>query len=115
MPHTPLSLRGAAKTKEEPYLYDATLQVKKTHEKSKPTPHQGHTFTLNPFRDCIPLVGLGGGWAESLGFTLMRVQIKDMPHHDEQQVVFVLDDPSGFPPGFQSSWVPLLSTGSCKL
>ena len=52
--------------------------------------------TLNPFRDCIPLVGLGGGRAEPLGFTLMRVQIEDMPHYDEQQVVFVLDDPSGF-------------------
>ena len=52
--------------------------------------------TLNPFRDHIPLVGLGGGWAEPLGFTLMRVQIKDMPHYDEQQVVFILDDPSGF-------------------
>ena len=52
--------------------------------------------TLNPFRDRIPLVGLGGGWAEPLGFTLMRVQIEDMPHYDEQQVVFVLDDPSGF-------------------
>ena len=71
--------------------------------------------TLNPFRDCIPLVGLGSGWAEPLGFTLMRVQIEDMPHYDEQQVVFVLDDPNGFPPGFQSSWIPLLSTGSCKL
>ena len=33
---------------------------------------------------------------EPLGFTLMRVQIEDMPHYDEQQVVFVLDDPSGF-------------------
>ena len=52
--------------------------------------------TLNPFPDCIPLVGLGSGRAEPLGFTLMRVQIKDMPHYDEQQVVFVLDDPSGF-------------------
>ena len=52
--------------------------------------------TLNPFRDRIPLVGLGGGWAELLGFTLMRVQIKDMPHYDEQQVIFILDDPSGF-------------------
>ena len=29
-------------------------------------------------------------------FTLMRVQIEDMPHYDVQQVVFVLDDPSGF-------------------
>ena len=49
-----------------------------------------------PLRDHIPLVGLGGGWAEPLGFTLMRVQIEDMPHYDEQQVVFILDDPSGF-------------------
>ena len=52
--------------------------------------------TLNPFRDHIPLVGLGSGQVEPLGFTLMRVQIEDMPHYDEQQVVFVLDDPSGF-------------------
>ena len=62
--------------------------------------------TLNPFRDRIPLVGLGGGQVEPLGFTLMRVQIEDMPHYDEQQVVFVLDDPSGF-----SARIP----GSCKL
>ena len=33
---------------------------------------------------------------ELAGFTLMRVQIEGMPHYDEQQVVFVLDDPSGF-------------------
>ena len=52
--------------------------------------------TLNPFWDHIPLVGLDGGRAEPLGFTLMRVQIEDMPHYDEQQVVFVLDDPSRF-------------------
>ena len=52
--------------------------------------------TLNPFRDHIALVGLGGGWVEPLSFTLMRVQIEDMPHYDEQQVVFVLDDPSWF-------------------
>ena len=26
----------------------------------------------------------------------MRVQIEGMPHYDKQQVVFVLDDPSGF-------------------
>ena len=31
--------------------------------------------TLNPFRDHIPLVGLGGGRVEPLGFNLMRVQI----------------------------------------
>ena len=52
--------------------------------------------SLNPFQDRIPLVGLGGGRVESTGFTLMRVQIEGMQHYDEQQVVFVLDDPSGF-------------------
>ena len=52
--------------------------------------------SLNPFRDHIPLVGLGGGHVEPAGFTLIRVQIEGMPHYDEQQVVFVLDDPSGF-------------------
>ena len=31
-----------------------------------------------------------------MGFTFMRVQIKGMPHYNEQQAVFVLDDPSGF-------------------
>ena len=37
---------GAAQTKEERYfIYDAALRVKKRYEKSKPTPHQGHTFT----------------------------------------------------------------------
>ena len=52
--------------------------------------------SLNPFRDRIPLVGLGGGCVEPAGFTLMRVQIEGMPHYDKQQVIFVLDDPSGF-------------------
>ena len=52
--------------------------------------------SLNPFQDHIPLVGLGGGCVEPAGFTLMRVQTEGMPHYDEQQVVFVLDDPSGF-------------------
>ena len=52
--------------------------------------------SLNPFRDHIPLVGLSGGHVEPAGFTLMRVQIEGMPHYDEQQVISVLDDPSGF-------------------
>ena len=52
--------------------------------------------SLNPFWDRIPLVGLGGGHVEPAGFTLMRVQIEGLPHYDEQQVIFVLDDPSGF-------------------
>ena len=52
--------------------------------------------SLNPYGDHIPLVGLGGGQAEPLGFTLLRVQIEGMPHYDEHQVVFVLDDPSAF-------------------
>ena len=50
--------------------------------------------SLNPFRDRIPLVGLGGHQKEPMSFTMMRVQIEGMPHYDEQQVVFVLDDPS---------------------
>ena len=50
--------------------------------------------SLNPYGDHIPLVGLGGGQAEPLGFTLMRVQIEGMPHYDEHQVLFILDDPS---------------------
>ena len=52
--------------------------------------------SLNPFRDRIPLVGLDSGCVEPASFTLMRVQIEGMPHYDEQQVIFVLDDPSGF-------------------
>ena len=52
--------------------------------------------SLSPYRDHIPLVGLGGGQAELLGFTLMRVQIEGMPHYDEHQVLFILDDPSAF-------------------
>ena len=52
--------------------------------------------SLNPFWDRILLVGLGGGRVEPAGFTLMRVQIEGLSHYDEQQVVFVLDDPSGF-------------------
>ena len=37
--------------------------------------------SLNPYGDHIPLVGLGGGQAEPLAFTLMRVQIEGMPHY----------------------------------
>ena len=51
--------------------------------------------SLNPFRDHIPLVGQAGGCVEPTGFTLMRVQMEGMPHYDEQQVVFVLDEPTG--------------------
>ena len=59
-----------------------------------PNSELDHTF--NPFQDRIPLVGLGGGWAEPLGFTLIRVQIEGLPHYVEQQVIFILDDPSWF-------------------
>ena len=52
--------------------------------------------SLNSYWDCIPLVGLGGGQVEPASFTLMRVQIEGLPHYDEQQVVFILDDSSGF-------------------
>ena len=52
--------------------------------------------SLNPYGDHIPLVGLGGEQVELLGFTLMRVQIEGMPHYNEHQVLFILDDPSTF-------------------
>ena len=52
--------------------------------------------SLNPYGDHIPLVGLGGGQTEPVAFTLMRVQIEGMPHYDEHQVLFILDDPSAF-------------------
>ena len=52
--------------------------------------------SLNPYGDHIPLVGLGSGQVELLGFTLMRVQIEGMPHYDEHQVLFILDDLSAF-------------------
>ena len=52
--------------------------------------------SLKPYGDHIPLVGLGGGQVEPLGFTLMRLQIEGMPHYDEHQVLFILDDPSAF-------------------
>ena len=52
--------------------------------------------SLNPFWDRIPLVRLGSGHEEPAGFTLMRVQIEGLPHYDSQQVIFVLDDLSGF-------------------
>ena len=55
--------------------------------------------SLNPYSDHIPLVGLGSEQVEPLGFTLMRVQIEGMPHYDEHQVLFVLDDPSAFSAG----------------
>ena len=52
--------------------------------------------SLNPLQDHIPLVGLGGGRTEPLGFTLTRVQVEGMPNYDEQQVIFILDNPSPF-------------------
>ena len=38
---------GAAKTKEERYLYNAAIEDTNNRLKeSKPKPHQGHTFTI---------------------------------------------------------------------
>ena len=38
--------------------------------------------SLNPLRDRIPLVGLGGGCVVPAGFTLMRVQIEGLQYYD---------------------------------
>ena len=53
-------------------------------------------YSLNLFGHHISLVGLGGHSMEPIGFTLVCVQIEGMPHYDEQQVTFILDDPSRF-------------------
>ena len=50
--------------------------------------------SLNPYGDHIPLVRLGGGQAELVAFTLMRVQIEGMPNYDEHEVLFILNNPS---------------------
>ena len=52
--------------------------------------------SLNPFGDRIPLVGLGGHQMEPIGFVLVCFQIEGMNHYDEQQVTFILDNPSKF-------------------
>ena len=44
-------LMGAAKTKEECYLYNAAIEDTNNRlNESKPKPHQGHTFTIIPIR-----------------------------------------------------------------
>ena len=52
--------------------------------------------SLNPFGDHIPLVGLGSHRMEPIGFTLVHVQIEGMPHWNEEQVTFILDNLSRF-------------------
>ena len=47
----------------------------------------------NPFGRCVPLVGVGGH-ARTLGYVLIRVQVEGVPGYDEDQVAFVVDDPT---------------------
>ena len=48
---------------------------------------------LNPFGRHVPLVGVGGR-ACTLGYVLIRVQVEGVPGYDEDQVAFVVDDPT---------------------
>ena len=49
--------------------------------------------SLNPFGRRVPLVGVGGR-ARTLGYMLIWVQVEGVPGYDEDQVAFVVDDPS---------------------
>ena len=49
--------------------------------------------SLNPFGRRVPLVGVGGR-ARTLGYVLIRVQVEGVPGYDEDQVAFVVDDPT---------------------
>ena len=49
--------------------------------------------SLNPFGKRVPLVGVGGH-ARTLGYVLIRVQVEGVPRYDEDQVAFVVDDPT---------------------
>ena len=49
--------------------------------------------SLNPFGRHVPLVGVGGE-ARTLGYVLIRVQVEGVLGYDEDQVAFVVDDPT---------------------
>ena len=49
--------------------------------------------SLNPFGRRVPLVGVGG-CAHTLGYVLIRVQVEGVPGYNEDQVAFVVDDPT---------------------
>ena len=49
--------------------------------------------SLNPFGKRVPLAGVGGR-THTLGYVLIRVQVEGVPGYDEEQVVFVVDDPT---------------------
>ena len=49
--------------------------------------------SLNPFGRRVPLVGVGGR-ARTLGYVLIRVQVEGVPGYDEDQVAFVVDNPT---------------------
>ena len=49
--------------------------------------------SLNPFGKRIPLVRVGGH-TRTLGYVLIQVQVEGVPGYDEDQVAFVVDDPT---------------------
>ena len=49
--------------------------------------------SLNPFGKRAPLVGVGGR-TRTLGYVLIRVQVEGVLGYDEDQVAFVVDDPT---------------------
>ena len=57
----------------------------------------------------LHLVGLGGNWTRSLGFIILRVQVKEIVGYNEDIIFLIVPDNSEF-----SKWVPLV-IGTCTL
>ena len=56
----------------------------------------GSIQDLNHHNGRIPLGGMGGSLAESLGYVILQVQIPYVPSYDEEQVALVVEDDSAF-------------------
>ena len=57
----------------------------------------------------LHLVGLGGNWTQSLGFVILRVQVKEIAGYDEDVIFLIVPDGSDF------SKRVLLVIGTCTL
>ena len=72
-----------------------------------------HEFPMLPLHDLVDhplnLVGLGGMRTHSLGFVILRVQVKEIIGYDEDAVFIVMSDESEF------SWCVSIMIGTCTL
>ena len=56
----------------------------------------GSIQDLNNHSGCIPINGAGGKRTEPLGYVMIRVQIRQVPSYDEDQVAMIVEDLSLF-------------------